>query len=89
LAKSSADQLAAIGKSVDDDDLISYVIGGLNSSYHPFITSYTFATRETGLSYDQFQTELLNYEMLLIISQQQSTQQEVGGFALYSQKPKQ
>lgn len=59
LAKSCADQLAASGKPVDDDDLISYVIGGLNSSYHNFISFYSFSTREIGLPYDQFQTELL------------------------------
>ncbi|KAA8538352.1 hypothetical protein F0562_027825 [Nyssa sinensis] len=64
-AKSLADQLAIVGKPVDDDDLISYLISGLNPSFHAFITSYSFATRQTSLSFDEFQTELLNYEMMV------------------------
>ena len=64
-----ADQLAAIGKRVDDEDLISYVVGGLTSSYHPFITTLSFITRTTAISFDHFQTELLNYEQLLDTSQ--------------------
>lgn len=87
LAKSCTNQLAASGKPVEDDDLISYVIGELNSSYHNFISLYSFSTREIGLSYDQFQTELLNHEILLVNSRK-STEHEIGGFALYSQKPK-
>jgi hypothetical protein len=43
-AKSLADQLVAVGKGVDDKDLISYVVGGVNSSYHPFITTLSFVT---------------------------------------------
>jgi hypothetical protein len=49
VAKSWADQLAAVGKTVDDEDLISYVVGGLNPSYHSFITSLSFATREASI----------------------------------------
>lgn len=79
--------MAASGKPVEDDDLISYVIGGLNSSYHNFISLYSFSTRKIVLSYDQFQTELLNHEILLVNSRK-STEREIGGFALYSQKPK-
>jgi hypothetical protein len=60
-----ANQLAAIGKPLDEDDLISYIIGGLNTTYNPFITSYSFATRNTSLTFDEFQSELLNYETLL------------------------
>jgi hypothetical protein len=64
-AKSWADQLAAVGKTVDDEDLISYVEGGLNPSYHPFITSLSFATREASISFDDFSMQLLNFELLL------------------------
>uniref|UniRef100_A0A6N2LAH9 Uncharacterized protein n=1 Tax=Salix viminalis TaxID=40686 RepID=A0A6N2LAH9_SALVM len=32
-AKFLADQLSAVGKPVDDDDLISFVIGGLNNTF--------------------------------------------------------
>jgi DNA-directed RNA polymerase specialized sigma subunit len=47
--KSLADQLAAIGKSVDDEDLISYIVGGLISSYQNFITTFNFVTREQSI----------------------------------------
>ncbi|KAJ0105533.1 hypothetical protein Patl1_18983 [Pistacia atlantica] len=36
-AKSLADQLTAAGKPIDDQDLISFLLGGLQSSYTPFI----------------------------------------------------
>jgi hypothetical protein len=43
-AKFLADQLSAVGKPVDDDDLISFIIGGLNPTFTQFITSYSFYT---------------------------------------------
>ncbi|KAB5518981.1 hypothetical protein DKX38_023300 [Salix brachista] len=64
-AKGWANQLAAVGKSIDDDDLISYIISGLNTAYTPFITSFSFATRHTSLSFNEFQSELISYETLL------------------------
>ncbi|KAJ0113603.1 hypothetical protein Patl1_02880 [Pistacia atlantica] len=64
-AKSLADQLATAGKPVDDQDLISFLLGGLQSSYTPFITSFTFASRETDFTFEDFQAELLGYENLL------------------------
>ncbi|KAB5519935.1 hypothetical protein DKX38_024254 [Salix brachista] len=64
-AKSYANQLAAVGKSIDDDDLISYIIGGLNTEYTSFIPSFSFATRDHPLSFYDFKSELLSYETLL------------------------
>lgn len=61
-AKSLADQLAEIGKGVDDKDLISYVIGGLNPSYHTFVTTFKYENRDVAVPFEDFQTELLNYE---------------------------
>jgi hypothetical protein len=60
-AKGLVDQLAAVGKGVEDEDLISYVVGGLNPSYHPFITTPSSVTRDCPISFDSFQMELLNY----------------------------
>jgi len=65
IAKSLADQLGAIGKGVDDEDLISYVIGGLNPSYHTFVTTFSYGNRDIAVPFEDFQTELLNYEQLL------------------------
>lgn len=44
VAKTLSDQLAIMGKPATDDDLITNIINGLNSYYHAFATSYSFAT---------------------------------------------
>ncbi|WJZ98369.1 hypothetical protein VitviT2T_016897 [Vitis vinifera] len=67
-AKTLADQLAAGGKPVDDQDLISFLLGGLQSSYTPFFTSFNFASRETDFTFEDFQAELLGYENLLDVN---------------------
>jgi hypothetical protein len=88
-AKSWSDLLTAARKPVEDDDLISYILGGLNSSYTAFITSFNFATRDSTISFEDFQAKLLNHEILLRNHQQQQHSSiESGNFALYTQKPK-
>jgi hypothetical protein len=42
IAKNLADQLAAIGKGVDDEDLISYVIGGFNYNIFLSMSSHNY-----------------------------------------------
>jgi hypothetical protein len=64
-AKLLADQLATIGKLVEEEDLISYVIGGSNASYTTFITSSSFALDDSTMSFDDFQSKLLSHKMLL------------------------
>jgi hypothetical protein len=82
-AKSWADQLNAMGKPVDEDDLISYLMSGLNSSYIRFITTYNIINRDSTASFDDFQMDLLNHEMLLgQHQQQQSSPTDSGNFAL-------
>ena len=39
MAKSWVDQLTAVSKPVDDDDLISYIVSGVNPSLNAFITT--------------------------------------------------
>jgi hypothetical protein len=58
-AKSWVDTLADIGKSMDDDDLISFIINGLNHTNNSFITSYTLATRANPLSFTDFHDEVV------------------------------
>lgn len=82
-AKSWANQLAAAGKPVDDEDLISYVVSGVNNAYHPFITALNLTTRESPISFDDFQAELLNYEQLLD-KQTKAVQHEGGQFAFFA-----
>jgi hypothetical protein len=64
-AKFLADQLSTIGKLVDDDDLISFIIGALNNTFAQFITSYSFHIRETSMSFFDFRSEMLNHEIIL------------------------
>ncbi|KAG6742168.1 hypothetical protein POTOM_055456 [Populus tomentosa] len=64
-AKHLADQLAAAGKPVDDQDLISFLLSGLPSTYNPFVTSFNFACRDNDFTFEDFQAELLSYENLL------------------------
>ncbi|KAF5470848.1 hypothetical protein F2P56_011336, partial [Juglans regia] len=64
-AKSLADQLAVVGKPESENDLLSYVLSGLNSTYNPFVTSISFALRYSPISFDDFQSELLSYEIMI------------------------
>lgn len=64
-AKECVDQLAAVGKSIPDDDLITYLSNGLNSSYNSFISTVSILSRDKQLTFEDFQEELLNHEMLL------------------------
>lgn len=83
-AKLLADQLSAVGKPVDDDELITYIATGLQNQFHHFVTSYTLVTREKGMSFDDFQAELLNYDLMLTAHNSQAIQPESGSYALYS-----
>jgi hypothetical protein len=64
-AKHLTNQLAAPGKPVDDQDLISFLLSGLPSTYTPFVTSFNFASRDIDFTFEDFQAELLGYKILL------------------------
>lgn len=83
-AKAWAYQLATIGKPIEDEDLISLIVSGLNLSFNAFITSFSFATRENPLTFNDFQDELLSHEMLLT---QQYAAIDTTAIALVAQKP--
>jgi hypothetical protein len=57
--------LDVVGKPLDDEDLISFIISGLNPSFNTFVTLFFFTTREKALTFEDFQDELLSHEMLL------------------------
>jgi hypothetical protein len=86
-AKTWADQLAAVGKPVDDDDLISFIISGLNPIYHSFIAAFSLANRSCEMSFTDFQSELLSHEILIESQNHQTVPHEAPAFALYSNKP--
>jgi hypothetical protein len=81
-AKMWSDQLATVGKPLDDEDIINFIIGGLNPSFNTFVTSYSLTNRD--LNFDDFQNELLNHEMMM--QQQQIAAPDATTFALFSQK---
>lgn len=64
-AKLVSDELAIVGKPLEDDDLMSYIVSGLNPYFNPFITSLSFATRDNNVSFENFLAKLLSYELLL------------------------
>ncbi len=84
-AKNMADQLSAVGKPIEDEDLISYIVSGLNPSFTPFVTSYSFATRDFFFTLQEFQDELLNYETLLE-NQNHLVPPDTSTFAMYATK---
>jgi transposase InsO family protein len=82
-AKTLADHLAMVGKPVSDEDLISYIIGGLNPRYNAFITSFALMTKDESITLEDFQTLLISHEQLL---NNQSADAENTSFALHAQK---
>jgi hypothetical protein len=80
-AKKWAAQLATVGKPIDNDDLIEHV-SGLNASFNPFIASLSVVSRVGAtFSLENFQTELLSYELLLE-NQHQSVTSDAQQFVL-------
>ena len=84
--KSLADELSAVGKPVDDSDLILSVLNGLNSSFHSFVTTYMLLAKEKSMSFSDFHAELLNFDLMQQFHSQ-TIQQETGSYAFYSHKP--
>jgi len=81
-----ANQLAAgTGNPIIDEELISFIINGLNPPFTSFITTYSFATWENQISFDDFQDELLSHEILL--NQQQTKAIDNSTIALAVQRP--
>jgi hypothetical protein len=64
-AKQWADQLSAVGKLVEDDDLISFVINGLSLVYNSFVAVFSFHVHDRAMTFANFQAELLSHEVLL------------------------
>ena len=60
--KGIADEMAAVGKKIDDDDLISYILNGLDSDYNPFVSSVSV---KDSLSLGDLYAQLFSYEARL------------------------
>jgi hypothetical protein len=85
-AKECSDQLAAVGKPIPDEELITYLINGLSPLYNSFITTISIMTRDKQLTFEDFQDELLNHEILLNQQQAKNVDPNTGTFALFNQK---
>jgi hypothetical protein len=67
-----------------DEDLITYLMNGLNPTFNSFITIISIITRDKTLSLEDFQEELLNHETLL--NHQQSKAANTSTFAFFNHK---
>lgn len=61
--KNLADTLAAIGRPLEDEEIITYMLVGLDSKFEPLITSVT--TRIDPFSLNDLFAHLLSYEMCM------------------------
>lgn len=62
------------------------MVGGLSPSFNTFVTVHSFTTQDKELSFADFQSELLNHEMLLENQQQQNVSADTVTFAFYNNK---
>ena len=69
--KAYADELAAAGKALDDEELISYIITGLDLDYNPVIS--TALGRVDPISVTEFTSQLLAFEQRLNLYQGSSS----------------
>jgi hypothetical protein len=61
--KGLANEIASTGKKLDDDDLISYILNGLDASYNPFVSSMAV---KDNLTLSDLYAQLLAYEARLL-----------------------
>ncbi|KAJ0962599.1 hypothetical protein J5N97_027721 [Dioscorea zingiberensis] len=61
--KQLADTLAAIGRPLEDEEIITYLLAGLDSEFDPLVTSVT--TRTDAMSLSDIYAHLLSFEMRL------------------------
>lgn len=61
--KSCADRLAALGKPIEQEDLIDKVLSGLDESYSPVVESVN--ARDATISFEELHEKLINKELTL------------------------
>ena len=61
--KGFADEMAAVGKSLDDEELVAHICNGLDAEYNSVVTSIT--ARTDSISIPEFYAQLLSFETRL------------------------
>jgi hypothetical protein len=61
--KGFADEMAAVGKALDDEELVAHICNGLDADYNPVVTSVT--ARSDPISIPELYSQLLNFETRL------------------------
>jgi hypothetical protein len=83
IAKSLSNQLAIFGNITTDDDLISYIVGGLSPAYNAFVMTFSMLAKDKSMTLEDFQSQLLGHEQLL---EHQAATTEHTSFAMFSQR---
>ena len=65
--RSLADEITSTGKTIDDDELVSYILAGLDYDYNPIVTSLT--ARIEPLSVGEAYNQLLAFEQRMDLLQ--------------------
>ena len=71
LIKSHADELVALGKPLDDEDLIKKILDGLDDDYKSIVDIIN--GRDTLISFDELHKKLMNKKLSLRLSQSSSS----------------
>ena len=66
--RSIKDELAAAGKPVNDDEVVSHILNGLDYDYNPFVSS--MLSRVEPISLSDLLSQLLSYDLRLDMYQE-------------------
>lgn len=58
--RSLADEIVSAGKAIDDDELVSYVLAGLDFDYNPIVSALVARTEPIGVG--EMYSQLLSFE---------------------------
>ncbi|WVZ86147.1 hypothetical protein U9M48_032980 [Paspalum notatum var. saurae] len=61
--KSFADEMACAGKPLEDEELVQYILAGLDMDYNPIVSSIVTKTEDT--SFAELSSQLLSFEQRL------------------------
>lgn len=65
--RSLADELAAAGKPLPDDDMISYILAGLDMEYQPLVSALD--ARTTPVSFEELYAHMSNFDQRVALFQ--------------------